>query len=89
MLADFDEYIRLIQDYDIHVTSSHLIGDSDAVQCITAHKAKWLEYSHVYAIGLTEKQYKRGKNSGNPLHPISHLPQNAIMMRISDAWSIR
>ncbi len=67
MLADFDEYISLIEEYDIRVTSSHLIGDSDAVQCITAHKAKWLEYTHVYAIWLTEKQYKRGKNSGNPL----------------------
>ena len=44
-----------------------MIGEEDAVQCITAHKAKGLEYGYVYAIGLTEKQYKRGKNSGNPL----------------------
>ena len=67
LLRDFREYIDLIHEYDIRLSSSHMIGDTDAIQCITAHKAKWLEYAHVYAIGLTEKQYKRGKNSGNPL----------------------
>jgi hypothetical protein len=40
MLSDFAEYIRLIDTYDISVTSSHLIGEDDAVACITAHKAK-------------------------------------------------
>ena len=34
---------------------------------ITVHKAKGLEYGRVYAIGLTEKQYKLGKVSGTPL----------------------
>lgn len=66
-LRDFSEYIRLIHEYDISLSTSHLIGGADGVACITAHKAKWLEYTHVYAISLTDKQYKRGKNSGNPL----------------------
>lgn len=67
MLSDFSSYMNLIDEYEVSLSASSLIGSDDAVQCITAHKAKGLEYSEVYAIGLTEKQYKRGKNSGNPL----------------------
>lgn len=59
--------MKLIREYDITLAASVLIGTENAVQCITAHKAKGLEYQHVYAIGLTEKQYKRGKNTSNPL----------------------
>jgi DNA helicase II / ATP-dependent DNA helicase PcrA len=66
-LRDFSHYISLIHEYEISLSTESLIGDEHAVQCITAHKAKWLEYEHVYAIGLTEKQYKRGKNSNSPL----------------------
>lgn len=66
-LSDFHEYIQLIREYNISLHVSTLIGSEKAVQCITAHKAKGLEYAHVYAIGLTEKQYKRGKNVSNPL----------------------
>ena len=40
LLRDFREYIDLIHEYDIRLSSSHLIGSDDAVQCITAHKAK-------------------------------------------------
>lgn len=67
LVRDFAEYLELIEEYRIPLTASILIGSEDAVQCITAHKAKGLEYNHVYAIGLTEKQYKRGKNTTNPL----------------------
>ncbi len=66
-LRDFSNYLSLIREYDIRLATSSLVGDENAVQCITAHKAKWLEYNHVYAIGLTERQYKRGKNSSSPL----------------------
>lgn len=59
--------MTLIGKYDISITASTLIGDDKSVSCITAHKAKGLEYTHVYATGLTEKQYKRGKNTGSPL----------------------
>lgn len=72
LLSDFETYMSLIREYDISLRSSTLISTDDAVACITAHKAKWLEYAHVFAIGLTEKNYKRGKNSGNPLP--SNLP---------------
>lgn len=65
-LRDLSIYMNLIDEYDISLSTSNLIGDESAVQCITAHKSKWLEYTHVYAIGLTERQYKRGKNASNP-----------------------
>ena len=52
----------------MQIAASHLVGhEGTAVNLITVHKAKGLEYGRVYAIGLTEKQYKLGKISGSPL----------------------
>lgn len=57
-----------MKKYDVHISASHLIGnDLSSINLITVHKAKGLEYGRVYAIGLTEKQYKMGKVSGSPL----------------------
>lgn len=65
-LTDFVEYIHLIDEYEVTLSASSLITSPDAVQCITAHKSKGLEYDTVFAIGMTEKNYTRGMNSGNP-----------------------
>ena len=57
-----------MKKYDVQIAASHLVGhEGTAVNLITIHKAKGLEYGRVYAIGLTEKQYKLGKVSGSPL----------------------
>lgn len=57
-----------MKKYDVQIAASHLVGhEGTAVNLITVHKAKGLEYGRVYAIGLTEKQYKLGKVSGSPL----------------------
>ncbi len=53
-----------------------LIENPDAVQCITAHKAKGLEYDYVYAISMIESEYTRGRNNANVMPAnISILPE--------------
>lgn len=67
-ILDYGEFISLVKKYDVQIAASHLVGhEGAAVNLITVHKAKGLEYGRVYAIGLTEKQYKLGKVSGSPL----------------------
>ncbi len=67
-ILDYGEFISLVKKYDVQISASHLVGhEGTAVNLITVHKAKGLEYGRVYAIGLTEKQYKLGKVSGSPL----------------------
>lgn len=67
-LSDATELFALIEKYDIRIEVSHLIGDTaHAVNCITVHKAKGLEWKHVYVPFLTESEYKRGKNTGSTL----------------------
>lgn len=67
-ILDYGEFIHLVKKYDIKIGASHLIGnDRTSVNLITAHKAKGLEYGRVYAVGLTEKQYKLGKFGGSAL----------------------
>lgn len=66
LLKDFIEYINLVEKYEIKLWTSSIIGTPDSVQCITAHKSKWLEYKYVFAIGLTEKNYSNKKNESNP-----------------------
>lgn len=65
-LEDFVEYISLVEEYDIHLSTSTLIGSPDAVQCITGHKSKGLEYKYVFAIGLTKDNYIKTRYSGSP-----------------------
>ena len=67
-ILDYGTFISLVKKYDVQIAASHLVGhEGTAVNLITVHKAKGLEYGRVYAIGLTEKQYKLGKVSGSPL----------------------
>lgn len=72
-IEDFTEYIELIDKYWISLTTSSLIGSPDAIQCITAHKSKWLEYKYVFAIGLTEKNYEKSRNFWSP------FPSNLVL----------
>ncbi len=68
MLPDAIELISMIEKYAIRIETSHLIGNEQAaVNLITVHKAKWLEWDHVYVPFLTKREYKLGKISGATL----------------------
>lgn len=68
MLEDAIELISMIEKYDIRIETSHLIGnEKNAVNLITVHKAKWLEWEYVYVPFLTKREYKLGKISGSTL----------------------
>mgnify|MGYP002776069401 FL=1 len=70
-LIDSIEIIRLIEKYDLDITTSHIIGNEwQAVELITVYKAKWLEWEHVYVPCIHKKEYKLGKIAG------SSLPKN-------------
>ncbi|MBS9783906.1 ATP-dependent helicase [Candidatus Gracilibacteria bacterium] len=75
-IEDFVEYLQIIRKYNIKIPMSMLIENPDAVQCITAHKAKGLEYDYVYAISMIESEYTRGRNNANVMPAnISILPE--------------
>lgn len=65
-LLDFTEYMALLREYSVDISTSTLISRADGIQCITAHKSKGLEYTYVFAIGLTESKYARKKYDENP-----------------------
>ncbi len=65
MLDDAIDLISMIEKYAIRIETSHLIGNElCSVNLITVHKAKWLEWDHVYVPFLTKREYKLGKISG-------------------------
>lgn len=39
-LEDFAEFIAIIENYEVELTTSTHIGSANAVQCITGHKSK-------------------------------------------------
>ncbi len=68
ILEDAIELMEMIEKYDIRIETAHIIGDEkNAVNLITVHKAKWLEWNHVYVPFLTKREYKLGKISGATL----------------------
>ncbi len=70
-LADATELLELIEKFDIRIETSHLIGnEKKAVNLITVHKAKGLEWDHVYVPSVHKREYKLGKITG------SNLPKN-------------
>ncbi len=75
-IGDFVEYMQIIRKYNLKIPLSTLIENQNAVECITAHKAKWLEYDHVYSIAMTQTEYTRGRNTENVMPAnISILPE--------------
>jgi DNA helicase-2/ATP-dependent DNA helicase PcrA len=64
-INDATELLLLIETYDIKIEASHVIGDDKhAINLITVHKAKGLEWEHVYAPFLHAREYKLGRISG-------------------------
>lgn len=67
-LSDAIELLQLIDKYDITINASHIIWEeSTSANLITVHKAKWLEWSHIYVPCITRSEYKMGKIGGSPL----------------------
>ena len=82
-LKDATEILRLIEKYNIHIKSSTLIGnESNSVNCITIHKAKWLEWKYVYVPFLTTSEYKQGR-FGSSTFP-KNLPLQAEKDNMED-----
>ncbi|MCH8518330.1 ATP-dependent helicase [Candidatus Gracilibacteria bacterium] len=61
-LSDALEILALRESYNLHLKASTLLGnESHSVQCISVHKAKGLEWKHVYVPFITTGEYKQGK----------------------------
>jgi len=71
LLEDAIELLDLIQYYNIRIETSQLIGNEQrAVNLTTIHKAKGLEWEHVYVPFLHKREYRLSRPSG------SILPKN-------------
>lgn len=79
-LSDALDILALIEKYSIRLGVSTLLGDEKhSVQCITVHKAKWLEWKQVYVPFLTQKEYEKwGKNG-------SSFPKNLPLQAEKDS----
>lgn len=67
-LHDMIDILDVVEKYAIPIETSHLIGNEDTgVSLITVHKAKWLEWDHVYVPFLHTREYKLGRVSGSTL----------------------
>ncbi|MBR5389640.1 ATP-dependent helicase [Candidatus Saccharibacteria bacterium] len=75
------DLIMLLDDYEsanATLTNTSPYRDSeDAVQILTAHKAKGLEYEHVFLIATDNMSWGRAKGNNNMLT----LPKNMIQIR--------
>ncbi len=49
-LSEFLEYISLLRTHRLALKSKHITGSQEAVQLITAHKAKGREFDYVYIL---------------------------------------
>ncbi len=68
LLSDAIEFLSLIETYDIRIETSHIIGnEKKSVNLITVHKAKWLEWDHVYVPSTHKREYKLWKITGSTL----------------------
>lgn len=76
-----DDLISMINDYEsaeipINKTSPYKDAD-DAVQVLSAHKAKGLEFEYVFVISADHMAWGKGKGNNNLLA----LPKNLIQIR--------
>lgn len=80
-LADMLTFIQQNRDTDTHITSLRHVGqDRDAVQLLSAHASKGLEFTHVYVINATDATWgekARGRSSSLAFPPHLRLMRNA------------
>lgn len=80
-LADFLDFIQANQEAGARITSYRHIGDdSEAVQLLSAHGSKGLEYDHVFIINATDPMWGEkasGRSSSITWPPHLRLRQNS------------
>ncbi len=87
-LPDFLHYVELHEQTNIGITSTRKFTDaqSGAVNLLTAHKSKGLEYDHVYIIGAVDTSW------GEKVRVKSRLigyPKNLAIAPAGDSFSER
>ena len=74
-LADFVEYVQLLDEAEEDLAEAHLSGDdADAVRVMTIHQAKGLEFPSVWVPGLTIGVFPDRRGGENPLSAQNALP---------------
>lgn len=74
-LAEFLEFIAQCRETETHITSLRHVGqDSSAVQLLSAHGSKGLEFNHVFILNATDTMWgeKARSRAGSIVYP-SHL----------------
>ncbi len=56
-LRDLFSNLQLLQEHDISITEQELYTTREAVQFMTAHRAKGLEFSHVFIMHCVDKRW--------------------------------
>lgn len=87
-IQDFLEFIRMHRELGTTVTSirSSSTGIDDAINLMTAHKSKGLEYDTVYIINSVDSKWGERVRSRSPL--ISY-PENLVIKPNSDSYDER
>ena len=80
-LVDFLGFIQQNRETDTHITSLRHVGqDGDAVQLLSAHSSKGLEFDHVFIINATDAMWgekARGRADSIVYPPNLRLNRNA------------
>lgn len=73
-LAQFIEYMDLLKEHNLSLKVRHIVADRNAVQLITAHKAKGREYDHVYVTQTFDGHWGSSRTKSNLFTiPWNHL----------------
>ncbi|MBQ3352097.1 ATP-dependent helicase [Candidatus Saccharibacteria bacterium] len=77
-LKDFIKFVSDYNDAKAAIINTSPYQDSDnSVQILTAHKAKGLEFEHVFLIAVDDRAWGNAKGNNDFLH----LPENLIAIR--------
>ena len=63
-LADFLEYIRVLEEHEVSVGSKRRSLSAGTVKLMTAHKSKGLEFDYVYIIGVNNGVWGNTREHG-------------------------
>lgn len=68
-LVQFVEYLDLLQEHSLVIEERHLQTQKEAVRLMTAHKAKGLEFEHVFIIKCVDKHWGNVPNRSKLMLP--------------------